>query len=119
MGLIFFLSHQHSLPTPSLFPGQDKLFHGITFGVLGAFYLGSMRKSRTGYSLPQAAIASLYVLAYGASDETHQYFVPGRTTEYMDVAADAVGGLLMITIVFLIARRRSRSPRGAGPTLTG
>ena len=111
MGLIFFLSQQHSLPTPSLFPGQDKLFHGIMFGVLGAFYLGSMRKSRAGYSLPQAAIASLYVLAYGVSDEIHQYFVPGRTTEYMDVAADAAGGLLVATIVYLIARSKSASSR--------
>ncbi len=92
-----------------MFPGQDKLFHGIMFGVLGAFYLGSMGKSRTGYSLPQAAIASLYVLAYGVSDEVHQYFVPGRTTETMDIAADAAGGLLMATIVYLIARNRSRS----------
>ncbi len=81
------------------------------FGVLGAFYLGSMRKTRTGYSLPQAAIASLYVLAYGVSDEAHQYFVPGRTTEYMDVAADAAGGLLIVTMVYLIARNRSGSGR--------
>ncbi len=105
MGLIFFLSHQHSLPMPALFPGQDKFFHGIVFGVLGAFYLGSMRKSLTGYSLSQAATASLYVLAYGVSDEAHQYFVPGRSTEYMDIAADAAGGLLMVTIMYLIARR--------------
>jgi len=105
MGLIFSLSHQQSLPTPVLFPGQDKFFHGIMFGVLGAFYLGSMRKSGTGYSLSQAVIASLYVLAYGISDEAHQYFVPGRTAETMDIAADAVGGLLMVTILYLIARR--------------
>ncbi len=47
----------------------------------------------------------------GVSDEVHQYFVPGRTTEYMDVAADAAGGLLIVTMVYLIARNRSGSGR--------
>ena len=35
MGTIFFLSHQPSLPTPSLFEHQDKLFHGGAYGLLG------------------------------------------------------------------------------------
>lgn len=87
-----------------MFPGQDKLFHGTVFGILGVFYLGSTRKPATGYSLLQVALAALGVLAYGISDELHQYFVPGRSTEIADVLADSVGGLVATTAVWLAAR---------------
>jgi VanZ family protein len=30
---------------------------------------------------------------YGVSDEYHQVFVPGRTFEYLDIAADAIGSV--------------------------
>jgi VanZ family protein len=107
MALIFGLSHQPSLPTPLLFPGQDKLFHGIVFGILGAFYLGSLYKPATGYTWVQVAIATICVLAYGISDEIHQYFVPGRTAEFWDVVADTIGGLLAATIMYLAVRNKA------------
>ena len=33
-------------------------------------------------------------LIYGASDEIHQYFVPGRNASWTDWLADTLGGLI-------------------------
>jgi VanZ family protein len=49
---------------------------------------------------------------YGISDEIHQYFVPGRSADVMDVAADFVGAAwgVLLYMCFII-RRTARSPR--------
>ena len=106
MIFIFLLSHQHSLPTPALFPGQDKLFHGIFFGILGSFYLGSMPRNHAGYTFMQAGIATMLVGFYGITDEIHQYFVPGRTTELLDIIADTMGGLVVTMTIMRFSRRK-------------
>jgi VanZ family protein len=36
-------------------------------------------------------LAALVAAAYGATDEWHQHFVPGRTMEMADLAADTSG----------------------------
>jgi VanZ family protein len=41
-----------------------------------------------------ALIAMLITIGYGASDELHQWFVPGRTADVFDLLADAVGGVI-------------------------
>jgi len=38
-------------------------------------------------------------ILYGATDEFHQVFVPGRTPEIYDLVADGVGALICITIL--------------------
>jgi len=77
-----------------LFRFMDKLAHLLEFGVLGlltvrAAYLGGQR-SRSAYWL----CIGLAVL-YGALDELHQYFIPGRSVEAADVAADGLGIVLL------------------------
>jgi VanZ family protein len=94
MAILFYLSDQPSLPTPSLFPGQDKLFHLLAYGVLGSFVLVGMRPTANGFTTAQVALTTLLVGLYGLSDEIHQYFVPGRSAEVFDVVADTLGGLL-------------------------
>lgn len=70
----------------SIFPEvPDKLAHAFAYAVLAAFLtLGSGR--------PLLAVA--LAVAYGASDEIHQAFVPGRTPEVLDLVADAVGAVV-------------------------
>ncbi len=103
-GLIFYLSSQPSIETPALFPGQDKLFHVVAFGMLGFLAAGSLHASRDDYATRQVWLVVLAVTLYGISDEFHQYFVPGRSADIYDVVADATGGLLGAWTMYYLAR---------------
>jgi VanZ family protein len=105
MTLLFYLSHQPSLETPMLFPGQDKVFHAGVYGVLGILLLASMRRQAGGYRLKQVYISVLIASLYGISDEIHQYFVPGRSTEVWDWLADTVGALVATSLLLWLSRR--------------
>ena len=108
-GVIYYLSSQPGIDVPALFPGQDKLFHLVAFGLLGFLAMGAVKSGQKGYTVSQVWFVAALVALYGLLDETHQYFVPGRTTEVYDVIADAVGGLLgaslMYYLIKLLAKR--------------
>ena len=62
-------------------------------------------------------LAWLIAVAYAASDEIHQYFVPGRACMFRDVCIDSAGALAGIVIVLLFTRgiqagRKRRSQKG-------
>jgi VanZ family protein len=113
-GVIFYLSSQSSIDTPSLFPGQDKLFHMMAFGVLGFLFMGSMKSTSSGYRIGQVWLVVILVVLYGLLDEFHQYFVPGRTVDIYDALADAAGALLgawsMYILVRILASRSTALP---------
>ena len=103
-GLIFYLSSQPSIETPALFPGQDKLFHLIAFGILGFLTMGTQLASYAGYPTRRVWLVVLAVTLYGILDEVHQYFVPGRSADVYDALADALGGLLGAWAMYYLAR---------------
>jgi VanZ family protein len=109
-GIIFYLSHQPGTLTQPLFPLQDKLLHFTAFAILGFLGMGSVRAMTHGYRPEQAWLVCLVVGLYGIVDEFHQYFIPGRTVDIFDVAADIAGGVvgtwLMYSLVRLASRRR-------------
>lgn len=63
-------------------------------------------------SLRASWVAGLTVL-YGAADEWHQSFVPGRTCSWVDLVSDGMGAALMVQYL----RWRLRSARGAARSL--
>jgi VanZ family protein len=103
-GVIFYLSSQPGIDTPLLFPGQDKLFHLIAFGLLGFLLMGSMKTTSSGYRTMQVWFVVALVATYGVLDEFHQYFVPGRSVEIYDALADATGGLLGAWSMYYLMR---------------
>lgn len=106
---IFILSSQAGDALPPLLSGQDKLLHALVFGVLGVLVLGSMKTSSRGYTPGQAWIAVSLVTGYGILDEFHQRYVPGRSAELLDVAADAVGGIIGVGILWAMMKSRARN----------
>jgi VanZ family protein len=113
-GVIFYLSSKSSIHMPTLFPGQDKLFHLIAFGVLAFFSMGALRPAASGYRSAQVWFTVVLVTLYGLLDEFHQHYVPGRTVELYDALADAAGGLLgawsMYYLVRILLNRSTVSP---------
>jgi len=81
-------------PGVTLPPGRnwDKVLHAGAYGVMAALVTwavtrGQLRRATGRMALVAAAISTLY----GASDEVHQLFVPGRQADLADLAADAAG----------------------------
>jgi hypothetical protein len=91
------------MPAASFFR-FDKLIHAAVYAVLGALaYRGSGR----------VWVALAIALAWGASDELHQSFVPGRSPELLDLVADGVGGAVGALLAHLwTSRRRVNRLRG-------
>ena len=103
-GVIFALSSRPRLPGPEL-PGFDKVAHFGAYALLGWLLAFAAERSR----LPLAVAVALGLL-YGASDEIHQMFVPGRSPDVLDWFADAAG---VAAAIFLYARRRAAAGAAA------
>ncbi len=111
--LIFTLSSFSQLPSP---PSgiSDKHEHFTIYFLLGLTLVRALAGGRlAGVTLPVALIAILLVTLYGASDEFHQSFVPGRDSSVLDLAADSVGALAAGVLLLAWAIIRRGRMRGA------
>jgi VanZ family protein len=103
MIIIFIAS---SIPDVGSLPGgmSDKGAHAIGYGVLGALILRALAHGRfAGVRWSTAAGSVLLATLYGATDEFHQSFVPGRSPDVHDVLADATGAALAALLLGLLA----------------
>jgi VanZ family protein len=103
--IIFYLS---SLPiqVPGGIPNLDKVVHFVLYFGLGMSYFNVATRGGTRTAARACWIAFLLVVAYGIGDEWHQAYVPGRSADWQDVAADAVGAAGAVGLGW---RLRSRS----------
>ena len=96
-------------------PHADKVVHVCLYTPLGYLFgkallaIAANRVSRAGRWLArvpalQTAVAVLLTIAYGVTDEIHQIFVPRRSSDWHDVVADGIGGV----IGAILARRLFR-----------
>jgi VanZ family protein len=110
MGWIFFLSSRPDLPNfaPGL-PGLEEIGGHLTvYGVLAALLWWALRGSAVRYP---ATWALVLAVSYGATDEFHQSFVPGRTMSLSDLMVDLIGASAVLLIVTLLhAWRMGRRP---------
>lgn len=87
-----------------------KIAHFCIYAVLGAlFTLVSLHKEKTW--LRHGVVPLLCGALYAASDEIHQYFVPGRGPLVTDVILDSCGvlcGVLFILFASSIIIKKSR-----------
>jgi VanZ family protein len=109
--IIFALSAQ-SDPFPFLPPEiflQDKLLHAAEYAVLGGLLVPALRVAGL---RPRVALLAAVVVAsaFGATDELHQSFVPGRNADVADWVADTLGA----AVGALVATAALRLPGRAG-----
>ena len=92
----------------SIILSQDKLLHMGVYAVLGfVLYRGFRRGQNWRWEIAGWVTFGVGVL-YGASDEFHQHFVPGRSMDVYDLLADAVGVACAIGVTRYLERRRTR-----------
>lgn len=71
---------------------QDKIVHFCAYFVLGAsLQFGFFRNFEVRGKRQILILACVVASLYGASDELHQYFVPGRSCDILDWVADTLG----------------------------
>jgi VanZ family protein len=96
MALIWILS---SFPLPELpidsVPLRDKGVHLVEYAGLAFFVQHATSRSWPTHSLVRVMLLAVVVTgAWGLLDELHQAFVPGRSADLLDLAADVAGAML-------------------------
>ena len=84
--------------------------HFAEYALLGAALLGHVLawRAKRGLGRPRALAWGLGT-AYAASDELHQFFVPGRSGEFLDVLLDSAGVAVGVALLWLLLRKRKGS----------
>lgn len=91
----------------------DKLLHFLAYAVLGILFyraydtlsLDDNHKLLMFYSIVSAAL-------YGISDEIHQYFVPSRHADVVDVIANTLGSIFGVCLYYRWKVRKKSQPPG-------
>ena len=93
MAAIFIQSSMSQIDLPDLgVSWSDKILHFSVFGLLGWLVARGFHHSRNKERQKKYfQITVLICLAYAASDEFHQYWVPGRIADIYDFFADLLG----------------------------
>lgn len=116
MGVIFVGSSIGSVPrvggktTDAL---VHRVAHVIEFAVLGALTLRAVGRGRRS-TKREWTITLIIIAVYGVSDEFHQRFTPGRSSEGIAVVFDTVGGLIGAWI-YQWWQRRTRASTANSP----
>ena len=107
MAAIFFVSSLEKAPLPEGIP--DKGAHWLGYLGLGVLVVRALAHGLPArITLGQGLVAMIVNVAYAATDEYHQLFVPGRSADINDVYADALGAAAGIVVCWawgIISRR--------------
>ena len=110
MALIFALSSmkQPPLPMPRFeWLTIDKLYHFIEYAILGGLVARAFLKAKPSIVPSQLiwGLSAAISILYGASDEWHQTFVPGRFATLADWVADVIGSIAGVLGVYLYHKK--------------
>lgn len=111
MVIIFVISSMEQLPLPMPefeWLTIDKLYHFIEYAILGGLLTRAFVAAKPAIVPAQSVwyIAALLSILYGASDEWHQTFVPGRFATIADWVADVLGSIAGVLAVYLYYKKR-------------
>ncbi len=106
---IFLLSSNPRPPQPATMmglniPNIDKIEHFFLYLVFGGLLESAYGRTRVP---EEKGILFSFVLGsvYAFTDEVHQYFVPGRSCDFLDFLTDAAG--ISVGILLVVWRKRN------------
>lgn len=82
-----------------------KCAHFTIYLILGILVISLLSEYRV-VNFKTVLYALLIVFLYACSDEFHQLFVPGRSSEIRDVLIDSSGGFIGSYLYYLFRRKR-------------
>lgn len=94
----------------------DKVIHAGIFLVFCSLVYRALRYQSRFPLLSRHCLgfSLLLTFLYGILDEFHQYFVPGRSADPLDLAADTVGGILVVAAIWVLSRMHADARDAAG-----
>jgi VanZ family protein len=101
--LLIYIQSGH--PSPERLPDVrffDKLLHFGAYGLMGILFFRAYETlplKRNNVLL--IAMSAVSAILYGISDEIHQYFVPFREADVMDVVANTIGSIGGVYLYYL------------------
>ena len=100
-----------TVPVVGSIPNFDKVVHVTLYGVEAfLLYLAIRWPGRDRFSLGRVLALVGLMAVWAIADETHQYWIPGRSMDGGDVAGD-VGGSLAGALAASAVSVRGRRPR--------
>jgi VanZ family protein len=113
MAIIWIVSSMEQPNFPvSLFPLRDKGVHATEYAVLAFLVAHACVHTFATYPLARVAVVAVMLTClWGFLDEVHQAFVPGRSSDLLDLVADTIGALIGTTVRVAFVLRAA--PRGA------
>jgi len=92
---------------------SDKINHFVAYLVLAVLiYMALIYQRKSEFLFNYAFAASVIIAsAYGALDEIHQIYVPGRFAELLDWIADFSGAITGVLIVSILIKRSRYTPK--------
>ena len=98
-----------SIPAQSVpsFGVSDKVNHFLAYLILALLlYLTLSFQEKSMFAKRNVALLTIVViLLYGVFDELHQMLIPGRSAEFLDWAADAVGAICGVLIISSLLKK--------------
>src|SRR5690606_25246969 len=95
MALIWALSSVSTPVSLDDFPLRDKGAHFLEYGLLGLLVAHAVRRTWPRHHPARTlALAVVVTVLFGLLDEIHQAFVPGRSSDALDLVADGAGALV-------------------------
>jgi VanZ family protein len=114
MAAIFYESSLMDAPIPGGL--SDKIAHAMGYAALGGLVA---RAVAGGFPRPldrwSVMLSVAICVLYGASDEWHQRFVPGRTADVRDLGADAIGAAAAVSLAWVCGILWPRLARHRAP----
>jgi VanZ family protein len=93
MAAIFYASSLQDPPTPA--GVADVNLHALAYAGLMVLMARALARAEWArLTIRVLALSWVLTVAYGASDEWHQMYVPTRHAEVRDLAADAIGAAI-------------------------
>ena len=83
-----------------------KIVHILEYGVLYLLYYRSLVFELWQVNKARIFKALLFIIMFGAFDEYHQSFVPGRQSRVADVFTDFLGGLGGLSLWWFLKQRQ-------------
>lgn len=110
VALIWWLSSQVvDLPKLIGFTLRDKVLHFIEYTILGGLIAHAVHVTWGFRGGRSSMFAVLLSISLGLLDELHQFFVPGRSADILDLVADSAGVCVAVGLHALWTSRSTKT----------